>query len=112
MMRNTTVFFSVKLPAKITKRKKWYLASCPILDVHSQGETEVQAKKNLVEALSLFLISCLERDTLDTVLKSCGITVAHSAEPYKKRPAIQRQDYIDVPIPFLVTPTRHSACHA
>jgi len=40
--------------------------------VHSQGKTEVQAKKNLIEALSLFLESCHERGTLDAMLKECG----------------------------------------
>jgi predicted RNase H-like HicB family nuclease len=61
--------FIAKSPCKLTKRKNWTLASCPVLDVHSQGETETQAKKNLAEALSLFLISCYERGTLDAVLK-------------------------------------------
>jgi len=63
------VLFSLQLPFKITKRAKWFLATCPILDVHSQGETEKKAKENLVEALSLFFISCFERRTLDAVLK-------------------------------------------
>jgi predicted RNase H-like HicB family nuclease len=66
------VLFSLKLPCKITKCEKWFLATCPILDVHSQGETEKKAKKNLIEALFLFSISCFERGTLDTVLKDCG----------------------------------------
>ena len=46
--------FKVKLPVKNQKRKKWLLASCPVLDIHSQGETEERAKKNLAEAISLF----------------------------------------------------------
>ena len=53
------VQFSAKLPLKITRKKKWFVASCPILDVHSQGDTEKKARKNLSEALSLFFISCL-----------------------------------------------------
>ena len=65
--------FTAKLPCKLTKRKKWILASCPILDIHSQCETENQARKNIAEALSLFLISCFERGTLDAVLKQCGL---------------------------------------
>ena len=63
------IVFQVKLPCKTTKLAKWFLASCPILDVHSQGNTEETAKKNLVEALSLFLASCFERGTLDAVLE-------------------------------------------
>lgn len=48
----------IRLPYSIKERANWYLASCPILDVHSQGETPEKAKKNLKEAISLFLISC------------------------------------------------------
>ena len=32
--------FKMNVPIKIIKRKKWFLASCPVLDIHSQGETE------------------------------------------------------------------------
>jgi predicted RNase H-like HicB family nuclease len=42
----------------IKKRKNWYLASCPSLDVHSQGGTEEEAKKHLEEAIRVFLLSC------------------------------------------------------
>ena len=66
------VQFMANLPIKFTKRKKWVLASCPILDVHSQGITEKKARDNLEEALSLFFISCFERGVLDSVLKQCG----------------------------------------
>ena len=101
-----------KLPAKITKRKKWYLASCPVLDVHSQGETEEKARTNLAEAVSLFLASCLERNTLDAVLKECGLRFATPSGPDKIRRVVSQVDYIDVPIPFFLTRTHHSACHA
>jgi len=39
------VQFMAKLPIKIDKERKWYTASCPILDVYSQGETETKAKR-------------------------------------------------------------------
>jgi len=68
-MAGKRVTFTASLPIKYTKRKSWILASCPILDMHSQGETEKKAKKNLEEALSLFFVSCFERGTLDVVLK-------------------------------------------
>ena len=105
------VEFNVKLPFTITKRAKWFLATCPILDVHSQGETEEKAKKNLVEATSLFLISCIERGTLDEVLKKCGFTPIHPISgPIKTIPAMGNENYINVPIPYLIEPS--SACHA
>jgi predicted RNase H-like HicB family nuclease len=58
----------IKLPAKIQNKEKWYVASCPVLDVFTQGETEKQARQNLCEALTLFFTSCLARNTLDAVL--------------------------------------------
>lgn len=99
----TKVQFNVKLPFRITKRAKWFLASCPILDVHSQGETQETAKKNLVEATSLFLISCFERGTLDEVLKKCGFTPIHPIPGVIKTIATMgHENYMSVPIPFLV----------
>ena len=106
------VQFTMKLPVKITKRDKWYLASCPVLDVHSQGNTEVKAKKNLGEALSLFFISCFERGTLAAVLKDSGFQPVHHAPGYEPGPAVSEEDYIDVPIPFLVNYRNQTQCHA
>ncbi|MFH1672180.1 MAG: hypothetical protein ABIF87_01950 [Pseudomonadota bacterium] len=106
------VRFSAHLPVKIIKRKKWFLASCPILDVHAQGDTEKQAKKNLVEALTLFFVSCFERGTLDAVMKECGFTPAYPPTQYKKKPVVSKGDYIDVPIPFFVDSTKLGQCHA
>ena len=43
---DVTVQFNFKMPVNITKKRKWHVASCPLLDVHSQGETETKAKNN------------------------------------------------------------------
>ena len=106
------VQFSAKLPVKITKKRKWVVASCPILDVHSQGETVSKARKNLGEALTLFFTSCFERGTLDAVLKECGFKALHPPIPPKKEPTAKREDYIKVPIPFLVQQDASASCHA
>jgi len=58
-----------KVPGRIRKKGKWYISSCPPLDVHSQGHTRDEAEHNLVDALASFLISCYERGTLDEVLQ-------------------------------------------
>lgn len=113
--QNKTVEFSVKVPCEIVKKAKWYLACCPVLDVHSQGETKEKAKTNLREAVSLFLISCFERGVLDAALKDCGFTP--SKEPATKGPSIAvrekiHEEYLDVPIPFLVQPKHQVACRA
>lgn len=63
----------LKLPLTVQKRKKWFVAGCPQLDVFTQGETEKEAEGNLREALRLFLHSCLERNTLTQVFGTMQI---------------------------------------
>ena len=104
----TVVNLHVQMPYEIIQRKKWYLASCPIMDVHSQGETEEQAKNNLIEAMTAFFISCFERGTLDEVFKECGFTPVDSTEKIIISPP---EDIIDVPIPFQIPSLKHSKCH-
>ena len=45
------------LSVLITKEKNWYVARCPELDVTSQGKTIEKAKKNLREAVELYIES-------------------------------------------------------
>ena len=103
------VTFTIRLPMAIKKRRKWYLASCPILDVHSQGETEEQAKNNLIEALGLFLVSCFERGTLDQLLKECGFTPIRKVVREVKG---EDKNTVTVPIPFHIAKAGcHHECH-
>jgi predicted RNase H-like HicB family nuclease len=51
---------------------KYWLASCPSLDIHTQGEDFERAQENLKEALMLFIESCLSRGTLEEVLGQAG----------------------------------------
>ena len=109
-MPNQVIQLKMQLPAVIIKKEKWYTANCPILDVFSQGETIEKAKSNLAEAISLFLLSCHERGTLDAVLKSCGF------RPMYKPQAIEENhdgfDYVDVPLPFMINTSDPNRCHA
>ncbi len=108
----TNVQFVAKMPIKLAKKTNWYVASCPILDVHSQGETKELAKHNLEEALSLFFVSCFERGTLDAVLKNCGFRAVRTEAQIESGSAAHEQEYIDVPIPFLVDRNSGRECHA
>ncbi len=108
---DVTVQFNAKLPAKIIKKRKWYVASCPLLDVHSQGETEAKAKNNLREALTLFFISCFERGTLEDVLKQCGFKAVRPPAGHSvKRSSRIGETYINIPIPFVVNQEDPTAC--
>lgn len=91
-----------KLPMRLKKKEKYYIAICPALDVVTQGETKTEAKKNLVDALSLFIRSCLEHGTLDEVMKESGFSL-YKKEPVK--PLKTNGDYVRVPIPMHVQPS-------
>lgn len=104
--------FIITLPCTLKKRKKWVLASCPALDIHSQGDTEKAAKANLVEAMASFLISCFERGTLDAVLKDCGFTLERHLTVTRDKKSTN-VEYLDVPLPFLCDPgwSHQNRCH-
>lgn len=72
------VKFVFKLPLMISQEGKWFYAACPPLDVHSQGLSYEEAKKNLTEAVSLFIQSCFERKVLSDVLLECGFEPAEN----------------------------------
>lgn len=107
-----------RLPFTVFKGEQHFVSSCPVLDVHSQGETRDEAKTNLLEAITLFFESCLAHDTLDAALKECGYQVlaetkAHEAPQCRDR----RPKFLEVPIPFMTTPgsdnySPATACHA
>jgi predicted RNase H-like HicB family nuclease len=101
------IVFNVTLPAQVKKKGKWYVSSCPILDVWSQGETKGKALQNLVEALRGFLVSCYERGTLDEVLKDSGFKPIEKGE-YKVIPFPQKYERVNVPLPFSAPLRSHS----
>ena len=70
---------TLHLPIRIIQKEQWYVASCSMLDVHSQGDTAEQAKTNLS--------SCFERGTLEAVLKEKGSHRSYS-KPGCLRPII------------------------
>ncbi len=95
-MNNNSFILEAKLPVKIIKRKKYVIASCPVFDVHSQGKDKEEALHNLQEALYLFFISCIERGTLDEVLRESGFKPARRKSRSKKV-----GEMITVPIPMI-----------
>ena len=86
-----------RLFGRIRQRGGWYVAYCPPLDLTTQGKTKEEAKQNLVEASQLFIISCLERGTLEQALKELGFVPLRDA-PVQTLPPGTFQ--FPVPIPF------------
>ena len=42
------------LPVEFYQQEGWHIGHCPALEIKSQGETEEEAKENLLIALELF----------------------------------------------------------
>lgn len=97
-----------RLPVKIRKKGRWFISSCPSLDVHSQGHAKEEARRNLVDALMFFFESCFERGTLDAVLSEAGFVPAAASAVAKGRTS-RGEESVTVPLPFTVRQRRPSA---
>jgi predicted RNase H-like HicB family nuclease len=100
-----------KLPAQVKKKGKWFISSCTLLDVHSQGHTREQAERNLQDALATFLLSCYERGTLEVVLREAGFVPEVGRSQPKMKAARGRKEVI-VPLPFSIARTHRRAASA
>lgn len=86
-----------RLPIEIKQDAALFIASCHILDVHTQGTDEGHARTNLIEAVQLFIETCFEMGTLEQVLRESGFhPLHHQPEQSQSTP----NDMIDVPIYF------------
>ena len=101
---SSEISFGFRLPVNFSREGKWFIASCPLLDVRSQGTSEAKAKSNLVEALQLFIESCFERGTLHQVLEESGFGLLHG----KPRRSATPENMIDVPL-YLGVPANAQA---
>ena len=45
----------IPFPIILTKENKWFVASCPILDIATQGKTEKEVKENMAELINEYL---------------------------------------------------------
>lgn len=64
--------FASKIPIIIFKEEDQYISDCPFLKVASCGDTLKQAKENIIEAINLYIESCLEAGTLEEALVENG----------------------------------------
>src|SRR5579859_4772124 len=90
------------LPARIRKKGRWFISSCPPLDVHSQGGTRDEAQHNLIDALTTFFVSCYERGTLEDVLRESGF-VPSKAKSRRRTRGSSNEDSVVVPVPFAIS---------
>ena len=104
-----TLTINMNVPLKLSREGELFIATCPLLDIVTQGDTEETAKKNLQEALGLFFITCIEMDTFSEVLKQCGFQPINTQNG--NQAATNYQEHIDVPLPFIAG-QKLSECHA
>ena len=45
----------VQFPVVVMKEGKWFIASCPSLDIATQGETEQEVKENMADLIDDYL---------------------------------------------------------
>ena len=45
----------ISLPIVVMKEGDWFIASCPVLDIATQGETEKEVKENMVDLIDEYL---------------------------------------------------------
>jgi predicted RNase H-like HicB family nuclease len=95
-----------KLAVSVKKRRKWYLAVCPILDLAAQGSTPERAVASLRNAVRGFVADCFERGVLDEVMKKAGFGPPASRgtaipERRKTRHGGSRIRFVRVPLPLL-----------
>ncbi|MCG6880809.1 MAG: type II toxin-antitoxin system HicB family antitoxin [Deltaproteobacteria bacterium] len=102
--------FDMKVPARIFKEGDGFVSHCPIFDVSSQGDTEEEARKNLVEALTGFIMVCHEMGTIFEVLKEAGFVPGTAEEPEARTD--DEINLIDIPLPFMLSDNGHSQCRA
>ena len=62
----------IQFTMQIFKEAKLYVAYAPELDVSSCGTTEAKAKRNLREAVHLFLEEAKKLGTLNQILEEAG----------------------------------------
>ena len=101
---NALANIQLRLPFIIEKEGDIFVASCPVLDVFSQGFSHEEALKNLNEALVLFVETCFDMGTLDEVLKSCGFKSDGQDDE------LDIKNMLDVLVPLIAQNASSHAC--
>ena len=103
------VAIEFKLPMRVRKKGKWFISSCPAIDVFSQGRTKAEAEQNLADALYSFLEACYEWGTLDKVLHEAGFVRRVGARRVQPANSTSR---VSVILPFRIkAPLNRAIAH-
>ena len=117
------IIFRLKGYSRSDDVAEGYVSYCPTLNVYSHGKTQEDAMSHLSKTVTLYLHTCLERETLDKVMRAAGFTpeAMTSGVPISEMQdefvAVLEQKFdrtfdIDVPFPLLAQARTASAQRA
>jgi predicted RNase H-like HicB family nuclease len=86
-----TIEIDLRLTCYVREDEGEWVAGCPVLDVYTQADTKEGSKEALREAVTLWLESCLARETLPAAMRELGWG------PLERRP--ETGDYLGVKQP-------------
>jgi predicted RNase H-like HicB family nuclease len=66
---------SIRFTTQLVDKDNVIVAHCPELDVYSQGYTPAEARRNLAEAVHLFLDEARRIGTLEQILEEAGYSL-------------------------------------
>ena len=69
---HNTVSFNLQVVVDVRKENDVYYVGSEAFDIYSQGNTEEEARENIIEAIQLFIESCYDRGVLSEALKELG----------------------------------------
>lgn len=84
------------IPVIYMREGRAFIAYTPALDLSSYGATFDEAKKNLKEALRIFIEDILERGTLEEVFEECGWERVETPELHWTPPAFICQEALSL----------------
>ncbi|HEY1732686.1 MAG TPA: hypothetical protein VGG15_13090 [Terriglobales bacterium] len=120
MKNEVQVSFRLRFTTRHDAEAGVYVGYCPALKQYSQGETEHEAGEAVVSAVTLFLVTCYERDILHSALRQRGMTrasggtleriKADSESEFVSVAPSEREFWRDVPINLLAAQEAASTC--
>ncbi len=100
-----TMTIKLTLPMAIQREGDVFVSVCPIFDVASQGCNVDEAKNNLIEAIQLFIQTCIEMGTISQVMQESGFVPACSIKGDERN-----TDQIDIVLPYIAA-QKLPECH-
>lgn len=80
---------NIQLKLEILRENDLYVGICPALSVSSFGETLVEAKQSVQEALLAFIEECEDMGTLTEVLEESGFILKDGVWMYPQPIAVE-----------------------